>query len=230
MLVDVIAPIRAYSHHMAGYEQRLEAVLGGATSELARAAASRAIARVEHAAAVVLVEGVSDQIAVETLGAVRGDDMAGIGVFPTGGVHAFGPFIKHFGPRGRALRLSGLCDAAEAGVVHEALVAGGMLDPSHAIAESDFHICDRDLEDELIRALGVDAAVAVIDEQGDLHRLRTMQHQPEWRNRPTADQIRRFLGSGARRKLRYAAAFVRAMPPERAPTPLREALDAVVGA
>ncbi len=214
---------------MAGYEQRLEAVLGGTTSELARAAASRAIARVEHAAAVVLVEGVSDQIAVETLGAVRGDDMAGIAVFPTGGVHAFGPFIKHFGPRGRALRLSGLCDAAEAGVVHEALVAGGMLDPSHAIAESDFHICDRDLEDELIRALGVDTAVAVIDEQGDLRRLRTMQHQPEWRSRPTADQIRRFLGSGARRKLRYAAAFVRALPPERVPTPLREALDAVVG-
>ncbi len=214
---------------MVSYEQRLEAVLGGTTSELARAAASRAIARVEHATAVVLVEGVSDQIAVETVGAVRGDDMASITVFPAGGVHAFGTFIQHFGPGGRALRLAGLCDAAEADVVHEALIASGMLDPSHAIAKLDFHICDRDLEDELIRALGVDAAVAVIDEQGDLRSLRTMQHQPEWRNRPMVDQIRRFLGSGARRKIRYAAAFVRALPPERVPSPLCEALDAVVG-
>lgn len=213
---------------MTGYEQRLEALLGGATSEPARVAACRAIADAEHARAVVLVEGVSDQIAIETLGAARGEDMTDIAVFPTGGAHAFGPFIQHFGPRGRALRLSGLCDLAEASIVRAALVAGGLLDPTRDIAHANFYTCDRDLEDELIRALGVDAAIAVIDGQDDLHRLRTMQRQPEWRNRPATDQIRRFIGSGSRRKLRYAAAFVNALPPERAPQPLREVLDAVV--
>lgn len=214
---------------MSGHEQRLETILRDTTSKLARAAVRRAIVRVEHAAAVLLVEGVSDQIAVETLAAVRGDDMARTAVVPTGGVHAFGPFIERFGPRGRGLRLSCLCDAAEADVVHRALAAGEALSAAGERRESSLHVCDRDLEDELIRALGVDAAVAVIDEEGDGRRLRTMQRQPEWRDRPTADQLRRFIGSGARRKLRYASAFVAAMPPCRAPGPLREALGAVVG-
>ncbi len=38
------------------------------------------------------------------------------------------------------------------------------------------------------------------------------------------DQIRRFMGAGARRKLRYAGVFVRALPPDLLPLPLRAVL------
>jgi len=47
------------------------------------------------ARAVVLVEGVSDQIAVETLAGRRGRDLAaeGIAVLPVGGAHGVGRYL-----------------------------------------------------------------------------------------------------------------------------------------
>ena len=54
-----------------------------------------------------------------------------------------------------------------------------------------------------------------------------MQKQPVWRGRPVEDQLRRFLGSGARRKVRYAALLVDALELERMPAPLDGVLAAV---
>ena len=67
--------------------------------------------------AVVLVEGISDQRAVEALAARRGRNLAaeGISVVPIGGAQAIGRFLDRFGPRGLDLTLAGLCDAAEEG-------------------------------------------------------------------------------------------------------------------
>jgi hypothetical protein len=55
-----------------------------------------------------------------------------------------------------------------------------------------------------VRAIGTARVEALIDSQGDLGSFRSLQRQPEWRSQPTGTQLRRFLGSGARRKLRYA--------------------------
>jgi len=65
------------------------------------------------ARAVVLVEGTSDRLAVETLAARRGRDLAaeGVVVVPAGGAHAMGGFLEQLGPHGRGARLAGLCDA-----------------------------------------------------------------------------------------------------------------------
>jgi predicted ATP-dependent endonuclease of OLD family len=65
--------------------------------------------------AVVLVEGVSDQLAVETLAARRGRDLAaeGVAVLPIGGAQAIGKVLAHYGPQGLDVKLAGLCDAAE---------------------------------------------------------------------------------------------------------------------
>ena len=60
-----------------------------------------------------------------------------------------------------------------------------------------FFVCDSDLEDELIRALGTDAVERVVDARGVLGPLRTFQKQPEWRDRPVEEQLRRFLGTAA---------------------------------
>jgi predicted ATP-dependent endonuclease of OLD family len=60
--------------------------------------------------AVVLVEGLSDQIALETLAERRGRnlDAEGVRVVPIGGAQAIGRFLDQFGRHG--VRLAGLCD------------------------------------------------------------------------------------------------------------------------
>src|SRR6266851_4169233 len=69
------------------------------------------------AVAVVLVEGVSDQLALEALAARRGLNLdgEGIAIVPMGGSKNIRTFLDRFGPRGLNLRLAGLCDAAEEG-------------------------------------------------------------------------------------------------------------------
>ena len=72
----------------------------------------------------------------------------------------------------------------------------------------------------MIRALGPDRVERIVEANGDLRPLRTLQKQPEWRGRPPAEQLRRFLGSGGSRKIRYARLLVEALELERMPRPL----------
>jgi len=191
-------------------------------------ATARALAKVAAAEAVVLVEGISDQIAVETLAARRGRDLDAerVVVFPTGGVHAMARYLTQFGPAGTGLRLAGLCDAGEEDVVRRGLASAGIGSPGtrSEMERLGFYVCVEDLEDELIRAIGAARVEALIDSQGDLGSFRTLQGQPEWRSQPTAAQLRRFLGSGARRKLRYARLLAGSVDPGRLPHPLEAVL------
>jgi hypothetical protein len=88
-----------------------------------------------------------------------------------------------------------------------------------------FYVCVEDLEDELIRAIGAGRVEALIDAQGDLGSFRSLQGQPEWRSRPAGAQLRRFLGSGARRKLRYARLLAGSVDLVRLPHPLEAVLN-----
>src|SRR5438876_2084813 len=174
--------------------------------------------------AVVLVEGISDRVAVEALAERRGRDLdaEGISVVPIGGAQAIGRFLNRFGPQGLDVRLAGLCDAAEEGDFRRGLERAGLgFDLTAADMERlGFFVCHADLEDELIRALGAAAVEQVIDAQGDLGSFRTLQKQPAWQGRTTEEQLRRFMGSGARRKIRYARLLVDAMDLSRVPRPL----------
>jgi hypothetical protein len=165
--------------------------------------------------AVVLVEGISDQVAVETLARRRGRNLEAenVSVVPIGGAQAIGRFLDRFGPQGSDVRLAGLCDAAEEGNFRRGLERAGLgFELTRAEMERlGFYVCDADLEEELIRALGADAVERVVDAQGDLGPLRTLQKQPEWRGRPREEQLRRFMGSGGRRKIRYARLLVDAL-------------------
>jgi len=173
---------------------------------------------------VVLVEGVSDQVALETLAARRGRDLAAerILVVPIGGAQAVGRFLDRFGPRGLGLGLAGLCDAGEEGDFRRGLERAGLgSDLTRADMERlGFCVCDADLEDELIRALGVASVQQVVAGQGDLGSFRTLQKQPQWRGRATDEQLRRFMGSGGRRKIRYARLLVDALDLTSVPRPL----------
>lgn len=181
--------------------------------------------------AVVLVEGVSDRAALEALAARRGRDLAGEGVaiVPMGGAQAIGRHLDLYGPGGLDVRLAGLCDAAEERDFRRGLERAGLgTDLTRAGLERlGFYVCEADLEDELIRALGVPAVERVAEVNGDLGSFRTLQKQPAWLGRPAEEQLRRFMGSGGSRKIRYARLLVEALDLARVPRPLDGVLASV---
>jgi hypothetical protein len=191
-------------------------------------ATAQALAKVAVAEAVVLVEGISDQIAVEALAARRGQDLGAqhVAVLPIGGAHAITRYLTQLGPAGAGLRLAGLCDTGEESIVRRGLASAGIGSPrTRADMERlGFYVCVKDLEDELIRAIGANRVEALIDSQGDLRSFRSLQRQPEWRGRPADAQLRRFLGSGGTRKLRYARLIAGTVDLDQLPHPLEAVL------
>jgi OLD-like protein len=174
--------------------------------------------------AVVLVEGISDRLALEALAARRGRDLAaeGISVVPIGGAQAIGRFLEHYGPNGLGLAVAGLCDAGEENDFRRGVERAGLGSIlSRAQLESrGFYVCVEDLEDELIRAVGVAVVERIAGAEGDLRSFRTLQKQAAWQGRPMQEQLRRWLGSGGRRKIRYARLLVEALDLGRVPRPL----------
>lgn len=178
--------------------------------------------------AVVLVEGVSDQHAVVALAERRGRDLAaeGVSVLPMGGAQAIGSFLARFGPAGLDVRLAGLCDSGEEDDFRRGLERAGL---GSGLTRADmeglgFFVCVEDLEDELIRALGADRVEAIVDAQRELRAFRTLQKQAQWRDRPREEQLRRFMGSGGSRKIRYGRLLVEALDLDRVPRPLDRVL------
>ncbi len=178
---------------------------------------------------VVLVEGVSDQVALQTLAVRRGRDLDadGVAVLPMGGATNVGRFTARYGPGGAGLRLAGMGDVAEERHFRGALQRAGVDVGSSRtqLEERGFFFCDVDLEDELIRSLGAAAVERVLDEAGELGLFRRFQHQPAQRNRTRPHQLRRFLGTRSGRKIEYARLLVTNLDLDRVPRPL----DGVLG-
>ena len=150
----------------------------------------------------------------------------GIGVVPIGGITNIGKFAQALGPQGLGIRLAGLCDAAEEPYVTRNLHRMGL---GSALTREDtealgFFVCEADLEDELIRALGTAAVERVLESEGELASFRRFQDQPAQRGRSTHAHLRRFMGTRARRKIRYGSLLIDALPLERVP----RALDLVL--
>jgi hypothetical protein len=174
--------------------------------------------------AVVLVEGVSDQFALEALAERRGRDLhaEGVAVVPIGGAGNVRGFLDLFGPQGLDVRLAGLCDAGEEDDFRRGLERAGLgSNLSRADRESlGFYVCVADLEDELIRCLGATSVEQVVDAQGELGSFRTLQKQPAQRGRSREEQLRRFMGTRGGRKIRYARLLVDALDLTKVPRPL----------
>ena len=178
--------------------------------------------------AVVLVEGISDQLALEALAVRRGRNLGaeGISIVPMGGATNIRAFLDRYGPQGLGLRLAGLYDAAEEGAFRRALERGGWGSNLTRVEMErlGFYVCVSDLEDELIRCLGVAAVENVVAALGDLEAFRTFQNQPAWRGRTTEEQLRRFFGTRSGRKIQSAAMLVEALDLSRVPRPLDRVL------
>ncbi len=158
---------------------------------------------------IVLVEGESDRRAVLTLAARRGCDLTGVDVVAMQGVTNL---PRHLAAHADD-RVLCLYDATEAWVVERALERSGH-DPA------SFFACDPDLEHELVRALGVEAVLGVLAQQGELASFRTLQQQPAQRGRTAEQQLARFFGGRSGYKLTYAGLLVEALDLDGVPEPL----------
>jgi hypothetical protein len=173
---------------------------------------------------VILVEGVSDQLALEALARRRGRNLEaeGISIVPIGGSTNIRRFLDVYGPDGFDMRLAGLYDEGEEGDFKRALERAGF---GSDLTRDDlerlgFYACQADLEEELIRALGASGVERVIEAQDELASLRSLQNQPAWRGRKVEDQLRRFFGSKGSRKSRFGALLVEALDLTQVPRPL----------
>jgi hypothetical protein len=181
------------------------------------------VALIPDSSALVLVEGVSDQVALETLAARRGRDLEaeGVAVVAIGGAQALGAVLRDLRAQGRDVRLAGLCDVGEERGFRRALERAGLGSglTREGMERLGFYVCDPDLEGELIRALGAARVEAVLETGGSLAAFRTFQKQPQWRGRPPEAQLRRFFGSSAG-KIKYAQLLVEALDLTSVPRPL----------
>jgi hypothetical protein len=181
-----------------------------------------------QAPVVVLVEGMSDRTALETLAGRLDRRLSdeGISILAMGGATNAARFVDRLGPRGLGVRLAGLYDAAEERHFMRALeragFGSGLSGP--AIEALGFYACHVDLEDELIRALGVASVEQVVEAAGDLGSLRTFQMQPAQQGRDPERQLRRFMGTRSGRKTQYARLLVNALDLGRVPRPLEAVL------
>ncbi|HZR96552.1 MAG TPA: TOPRIM nucleotidyl transferase/hydrolase domain-containing protein [Gaiellaceae bacterium] len=159
---------------------------------------------------VVLVEGTSDEVAVRALASRLGRDLdaEGVAVVPIGGAQAIRRVLATLPDASRAV---GLCDEREAPGFERAL------------GDACF-VCVRDLEDELVRAAGVERVLRVIEERGELSAFRTYQKQVAHRGRPLPEQLHGFMHN---RKIEYARLLVDALDLSRVPEPLAGLLASV---
>jgi hypothetical protein len=177
---------------------------------------------------VVLVEGMSDQRALEALARRLGRDLGdeGISIVAMGGATGVDRFLEKFGPHGLDRRLAGLCDVAEERYFRRGLERIGLgSNLSRVEMEAlGFYVCDADLEDELIRSLGAPAVEEIVERYGDLRSFRILQQQPAQQARSTEAQLRRFMGTRSGRKSQYATWLVEALDHRRVPRPLERLL------
>ncbi|MEW1758678.1 TOPRIM nucleotidyl transferase/hydrolase domain-containing protein [Streptomyces cyaneofuscatus] len=196
---------------MEAFREAVTAWAAGGPCEAARDLAEQLPVRTA-----VLLEGPSDAAAVNALAESRGRELAaeGVCVLPMGGAMSVARFAGLLGPSGLGIRLTGLCDERERGFYERGWERAG------AGAEQEFFVCAADLEEELIRALGVPRVEQLVQTEGDLRALQIFLRQPAQQGRTAQQQLRRFLGTKKGRKIHYGRVLVEALDADQVPAPL----------
>ncbi|MCA1982894.1 hypothetical protein [Nocardioides nematodiphilus] len=171
----------------------------------------------------ILVEGDSDKAAVEALAVRYGielsadEDAIAAGateVVSMGGAGNAGRFIAEKAAAGR--RVGGLYDEAEERFFARALNR----QEGEDLTRQGFFACRRDLEDELVRALGVTEVTALLEQRNDLGGFRSFQNQDAHSGDDPMEQLRRFISANGARKRTYAGAMAEVVAMEALPEPL----------
>ena len=176
---------------------------------------------------VVLVEGISDILAVRALAERQGRnlDAEGVSLLSLEGGGGFEAYVSLLGRSGLGLELLGLCDSDEEAQWATWLENAGYghgLD-RQAMEALGFFVSDRDLEDELIRAVGIGAVLNIIKAEGDAAAFQAFTKQAPHAALSQEDQIRAFFRKRGR-KARYASVLVDACTPGSEPQPLLDLL------
>lgn len=171
----------------------------------------------------MLVEGLSDQHALEVLARRRGQDLAGIQVVAMGGATNIGHYLARYA----GVTIAGLYDSAEERFFRRALERIGLHPgpPPDGLEACGFFGCTPDLEDELIRALGPEEVERLVEAEGRIASFRRLQRQPALRERSLHHQLRRLMGGRAGGKCHYARLMAEAVDLDRVPRPLTAVLD-----
>lgn len=174
---------------------------------------------------IVIVEGGTDKLAL-TLAARRlgrNIEAEDIALMPIGGAHAITRFLEELAGKDSQVRIAGLCDEGEEGVFRAALERAGYGSnlSRNELERLGFFVCSADLEDELIRAVGIPAISRLTELEGDAQAWYTFQRQPAWQGQATHQQFRRFVRSVSDRNVRYIRAILEALEPSQLPRPLQ---------
>lgn len=173
---------------------------------------------------IVLVEGMTDELALTLAAARLGRDLVaeGVSIVPINGAHAAGRFLRRLVREEPRPKIAGLYDAGEEHVIRAALERAG-----YGSNLDGFFACRVDLEDELIRAAGESTVARLIEDQGDAGPWHTFRKQNAWQGRPAEQQFRRFIRSQSERNSRYIRAIIENVDPSRLPRPLLQLLEHV---
>ena len=189
------------------------------------AAADRALDALDGSGGtIVLVEGDSDAAAVSMIAARLDTAHARtLRVLSAHGVTNYRHLLTRIRAEHGRMRVVGLYDEPEEQVVARALESSGVgvATSRVAITRLGFHACVSDLEDEMIRAIGVGRVERLIEAEGELDSFRILQRQPAHRDQPVDQQLRRFLGTRSMRKIRYGHLLASIVDLDACPSPLR---------
>lgn len=175
---------------------------------------------------VVLLEGASDVAAVRAVMATCGVDPAPVELVALQGVTNVGRVLKEIRQLRGDVDVVGMCDAAETRFVQRALVDDGLpVSDASDLPVYGFFVCEADLEDELIRALGPNRARDALVGAGLGSKLEALQLQAAWADRPLAEQIHRFCGVASGRKELAAGILAAALAEDEIPEPMAMLLD-----
>jgi len=182
------------------------------------------------ARAVILVEGQSDKYALEAVAAKkkRNLDADGVTIVAMRGAGGISTFLSLLGPNGLKLKLAGLCDAKEESKWAQALEAHGLgskLDRT-SMATIGFEVCDGDLEEVLIAAVGETTTLSIIDAQGDQADFNSFAQQPTQNTKSLSHQLHDFLHSRGRNTT-YAPLMVDAIDAGKLPAALENLINAI---
>lgn len=179
----------------------------------------------------VLLEGPSDVAAVRSVAAAHGlsEREHGFRLVDMGGATNVRRHLERLRAARPGVRVVGMCDAGEAPFFARALDPEGGPATVGTLGEHGFQVCVADLEDELIRALGTDRVMEVLERLGLAHRLMAFRRQVLWRDRPLHECLHRFAGIASGRKILLAGELAAALEPEEAPPPLRRLVTDLTG-
>lgn len=173
---------------------------------------------------IMFVEGPADRLAILSLARKNNLslDSRGVSVIALNGADILTWFLKLFGPTGFQLPVCGMCDLDHAPQWSKCLEDSGLgKNRSQADMEKiGFFVCDRDLEDELVKALGDAKVIQAINENGDTKAWNVFCQQPTYKALAQPALIRAFL---AKRKVLYAPILVSELSTT-IPRPLKEVL------